>query len=84
VKSPAEKAEALAEDLAKLATRLRAVETGDALFTRDDVETIVEGRMGRERKKRTEVERERDELLDEVAVLLDEVKELREQLADVG
>ena len=66
MRTPAEQAERLAADLRRLADRLAAAESGESLFTREDVERIVEGRLAREHRKRREVEAERDELAAEL------------------
>ena len=68
-RKPAEEAARLADDLRALAARLREAETGGRLFTREDVEAIVEDRVGRERRKRRRVEAERDELEAELETL---------------
>jgi len=71
-RTPAEAAGRLAGELAGLARRLQAseAEEGAALFTREDVDRIVSGRLAREQKRTrqrvAELERERDELEREV------------------
>jgi len=55
-RTPAEVAAKLAEDAAKLARRLEAGEDAGRLFSREDVEALIESRLQRERKKRREVE----------------------------
>jgi hypothetical protein len=67
--SPVQQAEALARDARDLATILRATESGELMYSKDDVDRIVEHRLTRERKKRravqaelAAVEQERDEL----------------------
>jgi hypothetical protein len=67
VQTPAEHAQRLAGDMQDLASRLRASEGEDApVFSREDVDRLVEERLGRERKKRRRVEEERDELEEEL------------------
>jgi hypothetical protein len=51
VRSPREELERIAEELERVIERLRAEESGEALFTREDVEKIVERRLARERRK---------------------------------
>lgn len=53
----------MASKLEHIASRLEAVDTGEAFYTREDVERIVESRLGRERKKRRAAEAELEELL---------------------
>ena len=71
-RTPAEAAGRLAGELAGLARRLQASEAegGTALFSREDVDRIVSGRLAREQKRTrqrvAELERERDELEREV------------------
>jgi len=63
VQTPAEHAERLAGDMQALASRLRASEGEDApVFSREDVDRLVEERLGRERKKRQRVEEELERL----------------------
>ena len=52
-RTPAEDASRLAGELEGLARRLKASEAegGAALFTREDVDRIVSGRLARERKR---------------------------------
>ena len=61
-RTPAEDAERLAVEARNLATRLKDAEAGGRLFTREDLDRLVEERLQRERKKRRRVEAERDEL----------------------
>jgi hypothetical protein len=71
-RTPAEAAGRLAGELAGLARRLQASEAegGAALFSREDLDRIVSGRLAREQKRTrqrvAELERERDELEREV------------------
>jgi ABC-type transporter Mla subunit MlaD len=71
-RTPAEDAGRLARELEGLARRLQASEAegGAALFSREDVDRIVSGRLAREQKRTrqrvAELERERDELEREV------------------
>jgi chromosome segregation ATPase len=82
-RTPAEQAAKLSNDLGRLATRLRAVELGEAMYTHEDVTALIEKRIGRE-KRRTreletqlyEVEAERDDLEAEVDRLRREVAAL--------
>ena len=63
MQTPAEHAERLAGDMQALASRLRASEGEDApVFSREDVDRLVEERLGRERKKRQRVEEELERL----------------------
>jgi len=63
VQTPAEHAERLAGEMQALASRLRASEGEDApVFSREDVDRLVEERLGRERKKRRRVEEELERL----------------------
>jgi hypothetical protein len=63
VQTPAEHAQRLAGDMQALASRLRASEGEDApVFSREDVDRLVEERLGRERKKRQRVEEELERL----------------------
>ncbi len=63
MQTPAEHAERLAGEMQALATRLRAYEGEDApLRSREDVDRLVEERLGRERKKRRRVEEELERL----------------------
>ena len=67
MQTPAEHAERLAGEMQALASRLRTSEGEDApVFSREDVDRLVEERLGRERKKRRRVEEERDELEEEL------------------
>ena len=74
-RTPAEDAGRLAGELQRLARRLKAseAEEGAALFTREDVDRIVSGRLAREQKRTRqrveELEREVDELEREVESL---------------
>jgi len=61
-RTPAEDAERIAHDAQALAARLKEAETGEAMFTREDVDRIVSGRLAREHKRTHRVEAERDEL----------------------
>jgi len=62
-RTPAEDAERLATGLQDLARRLAAAEKdGAALFTREDVDRIVSGRLAREQKRTRRAEREVEEL----------------------
>ena len=71
-RTPAEDAGRLAGELQRLARRLQdsEAEGGAALFTREDVDRIVSGRLAREQKRTrlrvAELERERAELEREV------------------
>ncbi len=76
MRTAAEDAEKLAAGLQTLAPRLEAREDGAALFTREDVDRIVSGRLAREQKRTRRVERERDELEAEVESLRREVEAL--------
>jgi hypothetical protein len=61
VQTPAEHAQRLAGEMQALASRLGATsEAGDdaPVFSRADVDRLVEERLGRERKKRQRVEEE--------------------------
>ncbi len=63
MQTPAEHAQRLAGDMQALASRLRASEGEDApVFSREDVDRLVEERLGRERKKRQRVEEELERL----------------------
>jgi hypothetical protein len=63
VQTPAEHAQRLAGEMQALASRLRATEGEDApVFSREDVDRLVEERLGRERKKRQRVEEELERL----------------------
>ncbi len=63
----AEDAERLAVHARELADRLAAIEAeDDRVFSKWDVDRIVESRLAREREKRRRVEAERDELQAEV------------------
>lgn len=67
MQTPAEHAQRLAGEMQALASRLRASEGEDApVFSRKDVDRLVEERLGRERKKRRRVEEERDDLEEEL------------------
>ncbi len=69
MQTPAEHAQRLAGEMQALASRLRATsEAGEdaPVFSREDVDRLVEERLGRERKKRRRVEEERDELEEEL------------------
>ncbi len=61
-RTPAEDAERLAVEVRALAARLKDAEAGEAMFTREDVDRIVAGRLAREQKRTRRVEAERDEL----------------------
>jgi len=50
-RTPAEDAERLAAGLQDLARRLRAVEAGEVMYSKADVDRIVEARLVRERKR---------------------------------
>ncbi len=63
MQTPAEHAQRLAGELQDLASRLGAYEGEDApVFSREDVDRLVEERLGRERKKRQRVEEELERL----------------------
>ncbi len=63
MQTPAEHAQRLAGEMQALASRLRATEGEDApVFSREDVDRLVEERLGRERKKRQRVEEELERL----------------------
>ena len=65
MQTPAEHAQRLAGEMQALATRLRATsEAGEdaPVFSRADVDRLVEERLGRERKKRQRVEEELERL----------------------
>ncbi len=65
MQTPAEHAQRLAGEMQALATRLRATsEAGEdaPVFSREDVDRLVEERLGRERKKRQRVEEELERL----------------------
>ena len=55
----AEELERLAGSLQRLAERARAAEVGEALYTREDVERIVESRLARERRKARQTSQDR-------------------------
>jgi len=69
MRTPAEEAAKLAGDAQRLASRLQDADSA-ARFTKGDVDRIVASRLGRERKLRGEVERERDRLDAELERLL--------------
>jgi septal ring factor EnvC (AmiA/AmiB activator) len=79
VKTPSEELDRIAAQLQRVAVRLRAAEDDAAMFTREDVASIVEGRLDRERRKRRGLERERDELQAEIVDLEAELVGLRGQ-----
>jgi uncharacterized protein YdaU (DUF1376 family) len=62
VRSPAEDASKLSEALGELAKRLSAIDGGQAIFTREDVDRIVSDRLAREQKRTRKAEREAAEL----------------------
>ena len=63
MQTPAEHAQRLAGEMQALASRLRASVGEDApVFSREDVDRLVEERLGRERKKRQRVEEELERL----------------------
>ncbi len=63
MQTPAEHAQRLAGEMQALASRLRASVGEDApVFSRADVDRLVEERLGRERKKRQRVEEELERL----------------------
>jgi hypothetical protein len=63
VQTPAEHAQRLAGEMQALASRLGTSEGEDApVFSREDVDRLVEERLGRERKKRRRVEEELERL----------------------
>ena len=65
MQTPAEHAQRLAGEMQALASRLRATsEAGEdaPVFSRQDVDRLVEERLGRERKKRRRVEEELERL----------------------
>jgi hypothetical protein len=66
VRTPAEEAERLADELRALGARLSAAEGGEAIFTKADVDRIVSGRLAREQKRTRRAEREIERLEDEL------------------
>ena len=58
MRTNAEEIERIAEQLLRVARRIKETEEGARLFTREDVDRIVEARLARERKKRSDTSRE--------------------------
>jgi hypothetical protein len=75
-RTPGEDAERLARELQALAGRLAAAEVNGArIFTREDLERLIGQRMGREKRRQRELERDLDEAereRDELAAALQE------------
>jgi hypothetical protein len=51
VKTPSQELTRVADELHRLAERLRSAEDGERLYTRDEVDAMIERRLIRERKK---------------------------------
>ncbi len=51
MKTPSQELTRVADELHRLAERLRSAEDGERLYTRDEVDAMIERRLIRERKK---------------------------------
>jgi predicted RNase H-like nuclease (RuvC/YqgF family) len=68
-RTPAEELERLVRDLERAVHRLKESEEGEAVFTKEDVDRIVSGRLAREKKTIRDLRKRLDEAEDEVESL---------------